>query len=239
MRLAAAQPCEREAVADLDALHRLDAHHRRGEPRVEPLRLRRVRAEPRRDTGRAHLDHAADGVAVGARLVDSRAKRVLVDDRPAHRDPDRREQRLRDRAGRDVHRGVPRARALERVARIVEAVLERAREVGVPRPRQRHRLRALARRLALRRPRAHPPLPVRVVAVADDERERRPERAPVPEPREHLDLVLLDLLARAAAVALLPAAQVGVDRFPFDDEARGQALRGSRRAQARATPPQS
>ena len=49
VRLASAQRGEREAVADLDALDRLDPHHGRGEPRVETLRLRRVRPEPRRD----------------------------------------------------------------------------------------------------------------------------------------------------------------------------------------------
>ena len=102
-------------------------------------------------------------------------------------------------------------------------------------PRQRHRLRALPRRLALGRPRAHPPRPVLVVAVADDERERRPERAPVPEPGEHLDLVLLELLARAAAVALLAPAQVGVDRGAVERRARRAGRSGSRRARARAT----
>ena len=86
--------------------------------------------------------------------------------------------------------------------------------------RQRHRLRALALGLALRRPRVHPPRPVLVVAVADDERERRAERPALPEPSEHLDLVRLDLLARRAAVALLAAAQVGVDRRPVEHEAR-------------------
>ena len=50
----AARSREREAVADLDALHRLDAHQRCGQPRVEPRILRRVRAEPgRRPRARA------------------------------------------------------------------------------------------------------------------------------------------------------------------------------------------
>src|SRR5207253_7333382 len=61
-----------------------------------------------------------------------------------------------------------------------------------------------------------------VVAVADDERERRPERPSVPQPREHLHLVGLDLLARRAAVPLLAAAQIGVDRVPVEDESGGQ-----------------
>ena len=92
----------------------------------------------------------------------------------------------------------------------------------MPGPRQRHRLHALAGRLALRRPRAHPPLPVGVIAVADDERERRAERPPVAQAGEHLDRVLLELLPRAAPVALLAAREVGVDRLPVEHEARGQ-----------------
>ena len=96
---------------------------------------------------------------------------------PATVMPISREQRLRDGAGRDVHRGVPRRGALERVADVGEPVLLHAREIGVAGTRQRHLLRPLALRLALGRPRAHPPRPVLVVAVADDERERRPERA--------------------------------------------------------------
>src|SRR5579862_1204121 len=91
------------------------------------------------------------------------------------------------------------------------------------RPRQRHGFHALAGRLALGRPGAHPPGPVLVVAVAHDERERRAERAALTEAREHLDLVRLDLLARRAPVAGLPAAQVRVDRLAVEHEARGQS----------------
>ena len=61
-----------------------------------------------------------------------------------------------------------------------------------------------------------------MVAVADDERERCAERAAVPEAGEHLDLVLLELLARAAAVALLAPVEVGVDRSPVEREPRRQ-----------------
>ncbi len=71
-----------------------------------------------------------------------------------------------------------------------------------------------------------------MVAVCDDERERGPERAAVAQAGEHLDAVLLDLLARAAAVALLAAAQVGVDRVAVEDEPRGQP--GQDRDQRRA-----
>ena len=144
---------------------------------------------------RAYLDDAADGVAFGAGLVDLLLERL--GHHPAEDvDADLRQQRLRNRAGGDRDRSLAGARPLERVARVGEPVLERAREVGVPGPRQRHRLRPLARGLALGRPRAHPPLPVGVVAVADDQGERRPERAAVTQAGEHLDRVLLELLAR-------------------------------------------
>ena len=213
---------ERETVADLDALHRLDAHEREREPRVEPVLFRRVRAEPRRHARRAYLDDAADRVALGARLVDARAQAGLVDDAASHRDADRGQQRLRHPAGRDVDGGVPGRRAFERVADVVVAVLQHAGEVGVTGPRQRDGLRSLAGRLALGRPRRHPPRPVLVVDVAHDERERRSQGAPVPQACEHLDAVLFDLLPGRAAVAFLPPFQVGVDRLTVEREAGGE-----------------
>ena len=231
VRLRAAHPREREAVADLDALHRLDAHQRRREPRVQAGLPRGVRAETRNDAARAHLDDPADGVALGACSVDALLE-VVADDGARDLDADLAEQRLRDGAGGDDHRRVPGTGALEGVAGVGEAVLEHAGEVGVAGPRQRDRLLALAFRLALGRERAHPPRPVLVVAVPDDERERRPERPPVAEARVHLDLVGLDLLARAAAVALLAAAEIRVDRRLVEDEARRQPAddRDQRRA---------
>ena len=42
VRLRSSQRREREPVADLDSFHRLRPHQRRREPRVEPVRLRRV-----------------------------------------------------------------------------------------------------------------------------------------------------------------------------------------------------
>ena len=62
-----------------------------------------------------------------------------------------------------------------------------------------------------------------MVAVADNERKRRPERPPVTEPGEHLDLVLLELLPRAAPVAFLASREIGVDRVPVEDEPCRQA----------------
>src|SRR5438876_8375970 len=90
------------------------------------------------------------------------------------------------------------------------------------RPGERHLLRPLALGLAARRPRVHPPRPVPVVAVAHAERERRPERTPVAQAGEHLHLVGLDLLSRRAAVTLLAAAEIGVDRLPVEHEAGRQ-----------------
>src|SRR5262249_59468060 len=108
------------------------------------------------------------------------------------------------RAGRDRHRRLPCARALERVAHVLEPELLRPRQIGVAGSRERHRRRPLALRLALGRPRTHPPFPVFVVAVADDERERRAERPAVSGPRKHPDPLLLQLLPRAAPPAPLP-----------------------------------
>ena len=45
----------------------------------------------------------------------------------------------------------------------------------------------------------------------------------MPQAGEHLDAVLLDLLARTAPVALLAAREVGVDRVAVELETRGQA----------------
>jgi hypothetical protein len=54
----------------------------------------------------------------------------------------------------------------------------------------------------------------------------------VAEPSEHLDAVLLQLLARAAPVALLAPREIRVDPIPLEDEARRQA--GENRNERRA-----
>ena len=89
-----------ETVADLHPLHRLDAHQRPGQPRVEAAVGLDVGAEPDRQAVGDHLDHAAEGVAVVVRGVDlghhrrgrrlgERADRAGVDPlqvvRPRHR----------------------------------------------------------------------------------------------------------------------------------------------------------
>ena len=185
---------------------------------AEPGRHARARAPRRRRRACRGRPCAASTVARGSSRPPPTSSAA-----PATSIPISRSSAFATAPAATCDRGVARARALERVADVVVAVLEDAGEVGVPGPRQRDGLRALAVRLALGRPRAHPPRPVLVVAVADDERERRAERASVAEAGEHLDLVGLDLLARAAAVALLAAAQVGVDRVAVEQEPGGQA----------------
>jgi hypothetical protein len=61
-----------------------------------------------------------------------------------------------------------------------------------------------------------------VIAVADDERKRRAERPSVPKTGQHLDLIMLELLPRAAAIALLAPAQVGIYRVVVEDKACGK-----------------
>jgi hypothetical protein len=63
-----------------------------------------------------------------------------------------------------------------------------------------------------------------MVAIPDDEHEGGSERATVAETGKHLDLVRLDLLARAAAVTLLPTAKILVDELALEYEPRGQPL---------------
>ena len=62
-----------------------------------------------------------------------------------------------------------------------------------------------------------------MIAVPDDERQRRAQRPAVPQAGEHLDLVRLERLPRAATVPLLAPPQVGVDGFPIDRQAGRQA----------------
>ena len=54
----------------------------------------------------------------------------------------------------------------------------------------------------------HDPGPVLPVAVRDEEEDRRAERPPVPHAGHDLGVILLDLLARAAAVAALSPREV-------------------------------
>ena len=124
MRLGAAQAREREAVSDLDALHRLDAHERRGEPGVEPVGLLGVRAEAGRRAVGDDLDDPAERVAVGAGgvgcLLPARLRVGAADLDDAPGDRRRRSRRAapsRPRRRRRARPSVVRSRARARCAR--------------------------------------------------------------------------------------------------------------------------
>ena len=128
---------EREAVADLDALDRLDPHQRRREPRVEPVLPRRVRAEPGRDA-RARTSTMPPSVSRSARAASIARARSLVlaadlDAVPRPRSRARASSAFATAPAATKHRRVPRARALERVTHVLVPVLEDARQVGVAR----------------------------------------------------------------------------------------------------------
>ena len=95
------------------------------------------------------------------------------------------QQRLGHAAGRDAGGGLAGARALEDRPQVVGAVLEHARQVGVPGARERDRLD-----LVVRLPDRHAVgRPVREVEVGDLERQRAADGAPVPQAGLHLDAV--------------------------------------------------
>src|SRR4029079_2518778 len=68
--------------------------------------------------------------------------------------------------------------------------------------------------------------PVLQTAVPNKKRPRRAERQSVADATEDLGPILLDLLARAAAVALLPTGEVRRDRVLGPSKARRDALDG-------------
>ena len=160
----------------------------------------------------ADLARARAGEGLGVAGIGRRLDVPDAQHAPEHRDPELPEQPLRDRADGDARGRLAGRGALEHVAHVVEPVLHDAREVGVTRSRQ-HDLAAAARcdlgeLLVAHRPRAHRRAPVGVVAVAHDQGERPAEREPVAHAAEDLDVVLLDLLPRAAAVAACRRAEV-------------------------------
>jgi len=238
-----AEPCEREAVADLDALHGLDSHQRCGEPRIEPVLLARIRAEPRRHAARPHLDDAAERGPAPSRASSTHpGVRAGLGKR---RTPPTEIARCARSAFCNPRRpptcaAVCRAdRPLERVADVGEPVLlHPPARSACPGRGQRDLLRPFP-------PPAFPPAgqglipprPVLVIAVAHDERERRPERASVAQARKHLHFVGLDLLSRASVRT--PAGACGGPRRsqPSRGRARRAAPTGSREARDREDSP--
>src|SRR6185312_7980650 len=150
-----------------------------------------------------------------------------------HLDADRPADRLGHGAGGDPCGRLAGTGALQHVAHVLVPVLEDAREVGVPGPGQPDRLAPPAVLLELlrgHRPRAHRVRPVRVIAVLDEERYGAAQRAAVADAAERPHVVLLELLARAAAVARLAARQVAADQLVVELDARRHAADDDRQA---------
>ena len=72
MRLRTGAQGLQEAVADLHALDGLDAHQRGGQGGVQTTVGFHIRADAGRHAVGDDLDHAAQGIGVGLRLVDAR-----------------------------------------------------------------------------------------------------------------------------------------------------------------------
>src|SRR5437879_9273005 len=121
------------------------------------------------------------------------------------------EQQLAHGPAGDAGDGLAGAGALQDVARVLAVVLEDAREVGVPRAGPRDL--APARLRGDPGLRGHHVLPVLPVAVPHEHRDGGAERLARPHAGEPLDLLRLDLHARAPAVPAHPPLQLAVDPF--------------------------
>ena len=192
----------------------------------------------RRDPGSAAGESSASSrerLAVGR--IDGDAA-DLGGERP-DLDPELGQERPGDAAGRDPGGRLARRGPLEDVADVVEAVLQGAGQVGVAGPHAGDRRRPLvalvggrgelAASASLERLDLHDLGPVLPVAVADQEQDRRAEGQAVADAGQDLGAVVLDRLARAAAVAALAAGEV-------DGELRRRSGRG-RPARPRSSPP--
>ena len=128
---------------------------------------------------------------------------------------------LGDGAGRDAGRRLAGAGPFEHVAGVGEAVLLHPGEVGMAGPHLGERILGGAGR------RAHllvPLVAAEPLAVLDLDGDRRAERAPVPHAADQGQLVLLEALPRAAAVAEAAPGHLGLDVLHRDLEPGGEAL---------------
>ena len=255
----ARQRRELEAVADADALHGLDRHDGLGQPTIQLLVPRDVRAEPRDQPERAHLVHAAERLVGLPGRVDLRDHRLaragveaangrLVDADEVGRlevvAPRRLHRSDRQDVAEDAHAERPEEHLRQRTAGHPRGGLARARalqhvahvrEAELLDPRQ---VRVTGARqvhlvhLGRDLPGVHALLPVGVVAVRYLHRHRAAERTSVPDPGGHLGAVRLDLHAPPAPVSELPPRQVAIDVLRPQLEPRGQAL--EHRCEARA-----
>ena len=244
----------REPVAELHALHGLDAHQREGEAGIELAVVVHVRTEAGRAAVGQHLEHAAqrcrgpserrrsrppcarrrpDRGSGPATRRRRRGPRAAAGERGPARPtrpirttwettamPELGEERLRDAADRDARRRLARARALQDVADVVEAVLLRAHEVRVPRPGPGELLARVDRPLH-----AHQLAVLRLeLRVGDRDGDRRAQGPAVPDAGEDLEPVGLEPLPPAAPVAVPAACELLGELLRGDRHAGGHAL---------------
>jgi hypothetical protein len=137
------------------------------------------------------------------------------------------QERPRHGAERGPGRGFPCAGAFEHRTGVGEAVLEHAGQVGVAGsgPGQRGVARAfLCQRVGFDGVGGHHRFPLGPFGVADLDGDRAAQRAAVPDPRQHGDLVLLELHPRTAAVAEASTGQLGGDVGRGDVDIGDEAL---------------
>src|SRR6185312_3433380 len=216
-----ARQCGRgKAVADLDAFHRIDAHHRRREIGVE-LAVERL-TESSGHTACHDFDHRAGGRAALAHVIEiafpglrgltvGRPERIVVDrvpvparavdlvgpdlDQRAANDNAGAEYLARDGASGDAHRGLAR-RLAAAAAIIADAVFFPISVVGVTRPELvLDRVVVLAAR----------------VLVADQQRDRRAGGLALEHAGQDLDRVAFAALGGEARLTGLAFVEPGLD----------------------------
>ena len=234
MGLAAAARRGDEAVAELDALHRLDAHERLGEEAVDAAVPVDVGAEPGGDAVPEDLDDTAERVAGrggGLDLGDHRRpRRRGRSSAPARRRPSRGRRAwvgARRRHGRaerdDVAEHLDAELAEQRLGE--RSRRRRGRRSRGRSPRSRTSRASskpyfcmptrsacpgrgwLERLLGAARRGRHLLLPLRPLGVADDDRDRGAEGAAVADAAEELELVLLEAHPRPAPEPQAPTAR--------------------------------
>ena len=250
MRLAAALARDLEAVADLDALHGLDAHQRLREQAVDLAVPVHVRTETRRHAVAEHLDDPAEGVAdLRGRFDLGDHRRLGVRVEAPHRGLvdhveivgrgtplGRRARRTHlDHVADDLRADLREHQLGERPGRDPSCGLSRAGALehvaGVVEAVLLHADEigvtgpGLAQRL-LRRAgrRRHLLLPLRPLGVVDHDRDRRPEREAVADAAEDLDVVALEAHARPAPEAETAPGQLVAELLDGDRETGREAF---------------
>ena len=191
------------------------------------------------------------GLRLRIRTAEWRRVRVLaragrirrVESDPAHLggerpdlDAERPQVRPGDPARGDTRGGLASRGALEDVPDIVEAVLQRTGQIGVARADSRHGRRPLVATLGRvverdsglvpQRFDRHHLGPVRPVAIPNEQEDRRTEGHSVSNATQDLGAVLLDRLARTAAVATLATREIDREVIGGERKPGGHALDG-------------